>query len=139
MSGLLLRLLLILALVLDGMGAPLALAHGQPAPPAAGAFAAQDADTSRPASGCSDHHGGPQAAAASTEHFPVTVPPPVGDDLQHTCCDGPACDCGCVLPPFVPAVAVFARFDPPAVLAVAGSLPMAGAVHSRPPYRPPAG
>jgi hypothetical protein len=126
MPRVLLRLLLILALVMNGVGAPWTMAH--PHSPHADAAAPHSAMHDSSATGHAHHgtlagHGQPDDAAA---------------DLPSSCCDGPECGCGCLLPPLL------ARAAPDLVAFAWGTAPgtepatrFAGR-HGAPPYRPPA-
>src|SRR5688500_14829086 len=90
MARLLLRLLLIVSLVMNGVAAPWAMARMQHADAsAAHAHAA-------PAEPVPDGH------AEHATHAGHEMPPgtPAHDELG-ACCEGPGCDCGCVLPPML--------------------------------------
>lgn len=127
MARLLLRLLLIVSLVMNGVAAPWAMANMRHADASAGHMHATAGEPAR-----AEH-------AGHTSHVGHAMPaeaPPLED--RGTCCDGFGCDCGCVLPPML------ARMAPglPAVVWTAAphtepATRFAGR-SSMPPFRPPA-
>ena len=141
MAALLLRLLLILSLLLNGAGAPWAMEH---APPNGAETAAQVATANPPRSeahsGCAQHGAAEPDPARSVDAADAadSVDAAAGDADPRSCCDGPGCHCGCVLPPAATAPAMFAKLDPPAAAPTTRLPAMGGAGHDRPPYRPPA-
>lgn len=120
MPRLLLRLLLIVSLVMNAVGAPWAVA-GTPVGSGAHDHAAMMANTgSEPADAMDCHH----AASSAAE--------------VRSCCDGPSCRCGCVLPPALTRVVLILPLPtwdiaPFAVPAMRGVVRRAV-----PPFRPPA-
>lgn len=125
MARLLLRLLLIVSLVANGVAAPWAMA----ATPHGG-HAGHAGHTG-------ESRGAPHAHHGEHAHHETPAPPLPADD-DGSCCDGPDCQCGCVLPPMLSRPAA-------AALAFAWSLPPASepTVRARvrnaiPPFRPPA-
>jgi hypothetical protein len=127
MARLLLRLLLILSLVMNGVAAPSAMARMRHADAGAGHRHAL------PAEPVSAAHAGHESHRGHT--LPAEAPP---HDDRGSCCDGLDCDCGCVLPPML------ARTSPglPAIFWTAApatepATRFAGR-GSAPPFRPPA-
>lgn len=137
MSRLLLRLLLILSLVLNGMGTPWATSA---APTAPGGMdqAATSHDESGGAALASDcHHGIAADMSPGMDHavHGRAAGDPVAD---HACCGDAQCTCGCMLPPilgrFAATLSVL-RWN----LAPVVEPPTRAAVrHRAPPFRPPA-
>lgn len=126
MARLLLRLLLIASLVMNGVAAPWAMA----AMPHEAGHAGHARHESNASATQHAHHGN------HASHQADAAPPATGGD--GSCCDGPGCQCGCVLPPMLARPAS-------ATLAFVWSLPPASepAVRARvgdavPPFRPPA-
>lgn len=135
MSRLVLRLLLALTLVCNGLLAPWAMAgmagsaatihgrhHGQDA--AAGADAADLA-----------HHRHPGDALGP---LPADGGTPDDTDGAGSCCEDASCHCGCVLPPALPVVSALVlahRLDASPANAVEA---WSGIRRASPPLRPPA-
>lgn len=126
MARLLLRLLLIVSLVLNGVGAPWAMAHMQHEDAAGHAHSAADAATAAEHGGHASHAGHVMPAAM-----------PVPDD-SGACCDGAGCGCGCVLPPMLSRLTM----SLPAVVQTDAPGPTREAringPRTHPPFRPPA-
>lgn len=131
MAANVLRLLMILSLALNGAGAPLAMAGG---PPPSASAAMQQPGVPAPAGGCEKHLAAPDEAPAM---------PGRGDSAPGEagggCCDGPGCHCGCTLPSLMHDAGPPGPSAAPLAARAAASLPMAGAGHGHPPYRPPNG
>jgi hypothetical protein len=132
MAALFLRLLMILSLALNGAGAPLAMAGG---PPPSTSPSLQQASAPSPAGGCEKHLAAPSEARAVMASHGDSVPREAASD----CCDGPGCHCGCTLPPLIHGGGPLGLAAPPFAARAAASLPMDGAGHGHPPYRPPTG
>ena len=103
MARILLRLLLIVSLVTNGVAAPWAMAH-----PAKGsghdhaAMVAQ-ASSDEASAGSDCHHGASHGDHPAMGHAAPEAETPAAP-VDRSCCDGPNCTCGCMLPP------VLARF-----------------------------
>ena len=133
MSRLLLRLLLIVSLVMNGIGAPWAMAKAPVDDHDHSRMMAQAVADVAPA--MTDCHGGARSEAAGLAANPDRgdSPPPI----ERSCCDGPQCSCGCVLPPllirFMPSLSALhwtaAPIAEPTMRAVARA--------TVPPFRPP--
>lgn len=130
MSGVLLRLLLIVSLVFNGVSAPWAMAamkhdHGH----AHGIGAPADATSTEAAH---MHHG-------AMDHHQMPHPDRIADrDVVRPCCDGSTCTCGCVLPPML------VPLSSPLIDAVWSPAPLRAALvlavtsRASAPFRPPA-
>jgi hypothetical protein len=134
MTRLLLRLLLIVSLVTNGVAAPWAMAH-----PATGgghdpaAMVAQSApDEGSAGSDC--HHGASHGDHAAMG--PAASEPSVPDD--RSCCDGPSCTCGCMLPPVLARVALNLPVMVWSAAPVVEPVTRAGVRRALPLLRPPA-
>ena len=136
MTRLLLRLLLIVSLVMNGVGAPWAMANtpGGSAGHDHAAMVAHAASDEGASSDC--HHGAHQADHAGMGHADAGSP---SEPTDRSCCDGPNCTCGCTLPPvlarFVANLPVLAFTAAP----VAEPATRAGVRRTIPLLRPPAG
>jgi hypothetical protein len=125
MACLLLRLLLIVTLVLNGAGAPWTMAHPHPAD-----RAGTDAMTHEAGAAGHMHHGPHASHGLRADAAPADTP--------ASCCDGPDCSCGCVLPPMLARTApILVAGDWRTAPAAEPALRFAGR-HGSPPYRPPA-
>jgi hypothetical protein len=126
MARVLLRLLLIVSLVMNGVAAPRAMAamthhHGGHAHAPAMAEA-----------GAKQH-----AHAAMGHHDMASTMDSHGAHAKSSCCDGMFCSCGCVLPPMI-ALPVLPALAKAWSEAPARTVPaLLAAVRTRPPLRPP--
>jgi hypothetical protein len=134
MTRVLLRLMLIVSLVMNGVSAPWAMAKEAQSTGHEHhlAMASQATETQvSPASEC--RHGG----HAGMDHGQKPGDAP-STETERSCCDGPNCSCGCMLPPML------ARFvlNVPVLewTATPTAEPSTRAVVRRaaPPFRPPA-
>jgi len=132
-----LYLLLALTLALNGISAPWAMARMSETSHAGHGTHEHDpvsADVDAEADTHAMHHaqhGGHDMAAMAAPAAPA-VP------MEESCCNGPTCECGCVLPPVVPVMALMLMRQP--LFEASFVLPAQHAVLRRgtPPFRPPA-
>lgn len=135
MTRLLLRLLLIVSLVFNGVGAPWAAA---PSPAAAGghdhAAMASHGASEGIASGSDCHHG--HAADMSSGMNHDAHGKAAGDD--RSCCGDAHCTCGCMLPPVLGRFAVTLPVLRWSIAPVVEPVTRAVVRHTAAPFRPPA-
>lgn len=138
MTRCLLHLLLALTLALNGISAPWAMArmshadHGTSGDRTAEVKASLAEHAHHGGHAGHGDHSGP--GLASRDANPVAS----SDGTHGSCCDGTACQCGCVLPPVVPLFALSLQAD--RLSTVPFVFPPQRAVIRRgsPPFRPPA-
>lgn len=132
-----LHLLLALTLALNGISAPWAMermnkashaAHGTHEHGSVSADAEEEADTH------AMHH------AQHGGHDMAAMPSPVAPaaPMEESCCNGPACECGCVLPPVVPLMALMLTPQPLSEASFVFPARHAAVRRDTPPFRPPA-
>jgi hypothetical protein len=137
MNRLLLRLLLIVSLVFNGVGTPWAAAK---APAASGSHdhAAMAHHASEGAASASDcHHGNSADLPAGMDHHSHgnAAGEPAAD---RACCGDAHCTCGCMLPPVLGRFAVTLPVLRWSLAPVAEPATRAVVRHMAPPFRPPA-
>jgi hypothetical protein len=132
MGRLLLRLLLIVSLVMNGVGAPWATAL---AADRVSDSTTQHESGSASISDC--RHGGTSHASASMDHAHHGRGAQEKADAR-SCCDDAFCTCGCTLPPALSLPVTMLRMQQWAAAPVAGSVIRAVVRHAAPPLRPPA-
>jgi hypothetical protein len=103
MAHLLLRLLLIVSLVTNGAAAPWAMAHAAKGSGHDHAAMLAQASSDEASGGSDCHHGATHADHTAMGHA-ASDPAAPSAPADRSCCDGPNCTCGCMLPP------VLARF-----------------------------
>ncbi len=134
MSQRLLHLLLVLTLALNGISAPWAMAHMDHGMHEN--HGAHENSAGEPTVGGEHaHHDGGHSAHGATTALEEAPIPAVADG---SCCNGTACQCGCVLPPVLPLVNLAAI--PAAPASTPFFMPMQHPAPGRgsPPFRPPA-
>lgn len=134
MSRPLLHIVLGLTLILNGISAPWAMSrmdHGDHG--ASGSHAAHDAAEPSPAPESMAHHGHHDHAAAGGDAG--SMPEPIDDG---NCCDGTACQCGCVLPPVLALRMLGVTAAPIGVPAFVAAESHLVRYRTSPPLRPPA-
>lgn len=134
MSRRLLHIVLALTLILNGISAPWAMArmdHGDHG--ASGDHAMHGVSEQSPAVGPMAHHGHHDPVAASDDAG--SMPDPVDDG---NCCDGTACQCGCVLPPVLALRMLGVTAAPIGVPAFVAAESHFVRYRTSPPLRPPA-
>jgi len=122
------QLLLILALVVDGLGAAWAL-HITHADAQAVSQPAPEVPPHAAHHGHADHDA-PAAAAAAGDC--------VTPESKHGCCMESACQCGCILPAVVLRAATAPLASPVTVMPETVLAATLGFVPTSPPFRPPA-
>lgn len=120
MTRVVLHLLLALTLLTNAVSAPWAMAHMRHGDHGHGM-----------------HH---DAAAASDPHAAHHLhdDAPAAPVPMQDCCSGAICHCGCMLPPVVPLPLAFDVRPPPALAPAATLQRLDVALHTTPPFRPPA-
>ena len=127
-----LHLLLILGLILNGVLAPWAPSHAHANHASHAAHAPEAAAATHHA--VHDHAAMLAAADAQTADAAATANAASGDD----CCGGATCQCGCALPPAVPATVDIATSPQRAVAQDAACVTLVIVQRGSPPFRPPA-
>ena len=137
MARLLLRLLLIVSLVTNGVAAPWAMAHPAKATGHDHAAMMAQASSDEASAGSDCHHGASHVDHADMGHAAPEADTPA-TPVDRSCCDGPNCTCGCMLPP---ALARFVLNLPDLAWTAAPVVEpatRAGVRRAIPPFRPPA-
>ena len=136
MTRVLLRLLLMVSLAMNGVGAPWAMAKSTSDTAGhdhAAMMAHAPAEQTPASSDC--HHGAHHGSHDGMGHRDAGAP---AEPADRSCCDGPDCSCGCMLPPvlarFVANLPVLAFTAAP----VAEPATRAGVRRTIPLLRPPA-
>jgi hypothetical protein len=137
MARLLLRLLLIVSLVTNGVAAPWAMANPGGAGGHDHAAIVENAPPDDASSNTDCHHSDNHDGHAAMGHA-TPEPSPPSAPADRSCCDGPNCSCGCMLPPvmarFVLTLPILAWSAAPVVEPTTRAV-VRSAV---PPFRPPA-
>ena len=132
MSRSFLHLLLILGLMLNGVLAPWAPSHAHANHSSHAVHATEAVATTQHA--MHDHMAMLAAVDAPAADATAIASVASGDD----CCGGAICQCGCALPPAVPATVDIATGPQRAVALVATCVTLAIVQRGSPPFRPPA-
>lgn len=137
MARLLLRLLLTLSLVTNGVAAPWAMAMPADAGDHDHAAMVANASMDDMPAGTDCHHGGSHGSQGAMDHAA-----PESDSLaapdDRSCCDDPNCTCGCVLPPVLARFALSLPVFTWAAAPVAEPTTRTVVRRTVPPFRPPA-
>lgn len=130
-----LYLLLALTLAFNGISAPWAMARMSKA---SHAEQGTHAHGSVSAEAVADTHAMHHAQRGGHDMAAMADPAAPAAPMEESCCNGPTCECGCVLPPVVPAMVLRVTPQPLSVASFEFTTQHAVVRLGNPPFRPPA-